>query len=657
MKVIYLQNQTKVKKLLDDGFALRSIHYYRIKKLLLLSLIFPMITLRANVTLPHVLSDNMVLQRDRAVKVWGWADHSEKVSVSFNGQRVFVKTGAEGKWMVELKPMKFGGPFEMKIKGNNEIILKNILIGDVWLCSGQSNMEFTVINSNNALKEIETANYADIRCMTIAKEMGDVPMEDVEGNWKVCNPTSVGSFSAVGYYFVRNLYKHLKIPQGLISSSWGGTNVEAWMSIDAFNNKENVNEKLSAIKNIDQKMAQMKKINEAWLNQLEQQDTGLKMSYEKTTDFSYWNQLKVPGIMEKQIGDFDGVIWVGQIFMLTAQETKSPISVSLGEIDDNDKTYINGQLVGTTKGCNLRRIYTVPVSLLKVGMNIMIIRIEDTGGNAGLTSDESVISLNTSNGKKMLAGYWYYKMGIKLENKNGNYLSPNDYPTTLYNAMINPFINYQIKGVIWYQGESNANNPKAYNLNFPSMITDWRNKWGEGDFSFFFVQLANFITGPGNDWPGLRESQTNTLKLLNTGMAVTTDIGNPNDIHPRNKQDVGYRLSLCARNITYGEPVEYMGPLYKSIVFENDKAKITFDHIGSGLKIKDRYGYLHGFSIAGKDGNFQWAKAEIKDNKVIVWCDKVTEPMAVRYAWEDNPQDANLYNNEDLPASAFRTDQ
>lgn len=451
----------------------------------------------AEVTLPLMFSNNMVLQQGIPIPVWGWAKPGEKVTVTLDKSMVSVRTAKTGKWRVNLPKMNYGGPYKMVVKGKNMITMENVLIGEVWICSGQSNMEFKVSGTKNAEAEIATANYPDIRLFTVKRRIAQTPQEKLdEGEWSVCTPKTVPGFSAVGYFFGRNLYEKLKVPVGLIHTSWGGTVAETWTSPETI-----------------------------------------------ATD---------PDFAEL-----------------------------------------------------LQKLKTVDMAATKV--------------------------------------------------------APNNYPTLLYNGMIHPLVPYGIRGAIWYQGESNAPRAKQYNRIFPNMIADWRTKWNQGNFPFLFVQLANFkkpvIVPSESEWAELRESQTKTLRLENTGMATIIDVGMADNIHPTDKQTVGYRLSLAARKVAYGESLVYTGPTFSGMKVDGNRVYLTFDHVGKGLRVHNLYGYVNGFSVAAENGEFKWAKASIvNENTIMVVSEAVDKPAAVRYGWADNPDDLNLCNSEELPANPFRTD-
>lgn len=453
----------------------------------------------ADVRVAGVFSNDMVLQRHQPIVIWGWADKGERVSVSLDKLSKNVKADASGKWKVILPPMEAGGPYDLKVAGKNTITFDNILIGDLWVCSGQSNMGVTVKNANNPDQETASANYPLIRLLDVPRNMPTVPEEDIKtASWKVCSPQTISGFSAVAYFFGRNIYNEINVPVGLIHTSWGGSNVEAWTSMD--------------------------------------------------------------------------------------------------------------YLTKVDKYANYPAVLAETIAKMQPDANV----------------------------------------------------HPNKIHTSLYNGMIHPLVNMPVKGVIWYQGESNTYEGMLYRTLFPNMIQCWRDKWRQPALPFLFVQLANYTDelpdpGPSN-WAKLREAQLLSLTVPNAAMTVAIDVGEAKDIHPKNKQEVGYRLSRNALRLVYGKSVVDSGPLYESMQTEGDKIVLSFRHTSGGLVARDKYGYLKSFAVAGPDRKFYWAKAAIRGSQVVVYSDKVPNPVAVRYAWADNPGDANLYNGEGLPASPFRTD-
>jgi sialate O-acetylesterase len=497
--------------------------------------------------------------------------------------------------------------------------------------------------------------------------VASTPQEDIPaGDWKICSPETAGDFTAVGYFFARALTRELNVPIGLINTTWGGTHSETWTSREAFQNDPEFKDMIADMPrlNLD---SLAKKRSEATLQKIESlqgsitQDQKTIQSWKDlSTDDSKWGRLTVPGQWEGQsLGEFDGVVWYRKTFTVNVNDAGKDAHLDLGMIDDNDETYVNGSKVGSTNGYNMKRSYSIPAGVLKEGKNVIAVRVVDTGGGGGIYGDPNEVKLTIGNASQPLAGEWSYR--VESVSKNLTSIGPNSYPTLLFNAMLNPLIPYGIKGVIWYQGESNAGRAYQYRKAFPLMITDWRKRWGQGDFPFYFVQLASFNSADGNSkngstWAELREAQTQTLSLPNTGMAVTTDIGDAHDIHPRNKQDVGKRLAAVALNKTYGKNVVSSGPMFQSMEIKGNNAVLTFTGVGGGLTAKDRYGYVRGFEIAGSDQQFHYAQASIEGNTVVVHSDDVKNPVAVRYGWADEASDTNLFNAEGFPAIPFRTD-
>lgn len=620
-------------------------------------------TIHAEVKLSHIFSDNMVLQRDQLIKVWGWADKNETVEVRFIDQVKKVKADKNGNWLLQLAPVTYGGPYTMEVKGKtNTITLKNILIGEVWLCSGQSNMEWTVNNVNDAASEIANANYPQIRSFNVVKDLNITPKADLNGSWNICTPETVGNFSAVAYFFARKLNQELNIPIGIVNSSWGGTDIETWTSPDSFAKLPEIfNERYKNIQitDYDKFVKENGEKKEAYMKALKNDPGMFGNWYSPSYNTSSWQKMLVPQLWENVLPNADGIIWFRYTVDLPAEADGKAGTIQLGPIDDNEVTWVNGIKVGETEGYSTNRLYKLPAQILKAGVNSITVKVTDTGGGGGFGGKADDLWLEVGGKSFSLAGEWLYKTAVI--NKDFDYieLSPNMHPSLLYNAMINPIVNFNIKGAIWYQGENNASQAYNYRTLFPNMINAWRAKWGY-TFPFYWVQLANFMakdkTPADSEWAELREAQTMTLSLPQTGEAVITDIGEANDIHPRNKQDVGLRLALNALNKDYGKTdIIYSGPTFKSMDIKGNKAIIHFDNIGEGLYTTNKYGYVEGFSIAGTNNKFEWAKAYIEGDKVIVYSDNISTPVSVRYSWANNP-DVNLFNKEGLPAAPFRTD-
>jgi sialate O-acetylesterase len=623
----------------------------------------------ASITLPKIFGDNMVLQRNKPINVWGFARAGEKVTVQFNTQTKTTKAGKDGKWIVVLSPENAGGPFQLLIKGKNQLTVQNILVGEVWVCSGQSNMEMPIEGwgkINNYQQEIDAANFTQIRHFKVPNTISTTPKDDLTGgDWKICSPATAGDFSATAYFFARELYNHLKVPIGLINTSWGGTMSETWTSKQAFEKNPELKYIADAMKNTDIDNL-LKQRAETALKNIQK----LQGSFENNAntanwtnsdfDDSQWPTMKLPGTWENQgLPDLDGTVWFRKTFNISDTDAGKTATLNLAMTDDNDDTYINGVKVGSTAGYNIKRSYPVAAGILKAGKNTIVVKADDTGGGGGIYGNAADMTLNIGESKQSLAGDWVFRVAAMPASATS--VGPNDYPSLLFNAMLYPLIQYSIKGAIWYQGETNAGRAYQYRTAFPLMISDWRENFKQGDFPFLFVQLSAFGSADtnsknGSDWAELREAQAMALNLPNTGMAVTTDIGNPIDIHPKNKQDVGKRLASIALHDVYEKTGEYTGPAYLSMKADGTKLVLTFAHTGSGLLVKDKYGYIKGFEIAGADKQFYYAKAMADGDKIIVYAEGVAQPVAVRYNWANDASDGNLFNKEFFPAAPFRTD-
>jgi sialate O-acetylesterase len=626
--------------------------------------------LGAEVRLPHIVGDHMVLQRNQELRIWGWADRREKVTVHFNGAVESTRAGKDGRWLINLPAMEAGGPYTMKVRGRNIIELEDILIGDVWVCSGQSNMEFRVEAFPWAAEESARADYPGIRLFTVPKNTQLTPADEIPGgDWQVCNPETVLPFSAVGYFFGRFIHERMDVPIGLINSNWGGTNIETWTSGEAIGQLPAFAEEVASLAEqdvqevIEKKKAEMQAVIDRYAADEPGIQDGKAVWAASDLDLAGWGTMALPGLWEGAgLPGLDGIVWYRTAFDLPADVAGEGITLTLGPIDDSDQTWVNGHKVGEImQKYNVDRVYHVPPEYLKEGRNVIAVRVEDTGGGGGFHGEPGQMQVYAGDFSLSLAGDWHFRVSpAELILNTGAILEPNSHPTLLFNGMIHPLLDFRILGVIWYQGESNASKAYQYRKLFPMMIVDWRNHWGYPDMPFLFVQLANFMKPPEKPgesaWAELREAQSMALSLPSTGMAVTIDIGEADDIHPVNKQDVGKRLGLAALHVAYGQDIVFSGPVFRDMVLAGDQAILGFDHVGGGLKARNRYGYLNGFSMAGEDRVFHWARARIQGDKVIVYCDEVQRPVAVRYGWADNPDDANLYNAEGLPASPFRTD-
>lgn len=625
--------------------------------------------LQANIKLPALVSDGMVLQRDTKLIIWGWAAPGENVHIKFNNKSVSATTGSDGSWKVTLPPMKAGGPYTMEVKGNNTIVINNILLGDVWFCSGQSNM---VINMERVKEkypdDLASANYPEIRNFFIptVSDVTSVHKELPSSKWIAASPENVLAFGAVTFFFARIIYNEYKIPIGIINSSVGGTPIEAWTSEEG-------------LKEFPQIMLRIEKLKDtAYLNPIlraAKRSSGTNITDSRSVDkgmsapvpwydVSYvpegWQKFWLPGYWDDQgVKGLNGIVWFRKVINVPESFTGKPAKLFLGRIVDADNVYVNGILSGSIAYQYPPRRYNLPAGLLKPGKNLIVVRVTNNTGKGGFVPDKPYY-LVAGNDSIDLRGDWLYKVGQvfrPVAAPETPAISMQNEPSGLYNTMVAPLINYRIKGILWYQGESNATKPAQYHKLLPALINDWRNKWQMGSLPFIFVQLPNFMEvqylPSESQWAELRAAQLQSLSVTNTAMAVTIDAGEWNDIHPLGKKVIGERLALAAQSLAYGnETVVYSGPVYRSAVKEADSIILEFDHVGSGLKIKGR-GELNYFSISGADRKFVWAKAKIENNHVVVWSEEIKDPKYVRYAWADNPEGANLYNIEGLPASPF----
>ncbi|MBB6236465.1 sialate O-acetylesterase [Pedobacter sp. AK013] len=650
-----------------------SIH--RLRSILLIALLlFTSQFIQAKILLPSVFGNNMVLQQKTNAAIWGQADAGKavKVTVSWNKINYGAIADANGNWKIKVATPGYGGPYTITISDGELLVLNNVLIGDVWICSGQSNMEMPLAGWGKILnyeKEISEAKFPNIRLLQVDHVTSNSPINDAKvanDGWQECSPKYIAGFSSTAYFFAREVYEKTKIPIGLIHTSWGGTIAEAWTSAESLKKMAD----FSAAVDKFQKSAK----NPSTVSYEERLQNWVKITVDKDsgnldgqmkwalTESANWKNMTLPTLWEDAaLKNLDGVVWFTKKITIPENWKINGAKLNLGTIDDNDITFINGVKVGETVGYNIGRTYTIPANLLKVGENVITVRVFDSGGGGGLYGDAKDLNLTNASAEKIsLAGEWKYKIGLDFKNIEPKPFEENgpNRVTVLYNAMIHPYQQFSIKGAIWYQGEANADRAYQYRELFPAMIKDWRQKWAQGDFPFYFVQLANFMQVDNapveSAWAELREAQQKTLALPNTGMATIIDIGDAKDIHPKNKQEVGRRLALIALAKTYGQKINYSGPVYQSNKIEGKQVFLTFGNSQNGLKAADGAA-LTGFAIAGADKKFYWAKASIRGNQIIVSSDQVANPVAVRYAWGNNPV-CNLVSNDGLPASPFRTD-
>ncbi len=624
----------------------------------------------AEVVLPNILSHHMVLQRDLAAPIWGLAAPGEKVSVRGDWQaEAFVTTaGANGRWQVKLPTPAPGGPYTITITGTNRIVLTNVLVGEVWICSGQSNMEMPVGDygggyggATNWEAELRHADFPNLRLFTVANGHAVSPQFIGTGNWSSSTAETAKAFSAVGFFFGRELHEKLQVPVGLISADYGGTVCEAWTSAATLQNFPDFTNDLALVArerdNAKELAAARASAIADWTARIESADGGNAHAAPELDD-ALWSVGQVPGTWTGELAGFDGFVWFRGKFDLLASWKDQDLMLELGAIDDMDFTFVNGTKIGQTLGetvWNQPRVYRVPHQLLNPGQNHIAVRVLDTGGGGGISGP---IKLHPAGSPDfiLLNEDWRYRKGANVTELPALKLPPQvgpNSPSVLFNAMIAPLLPFGIRGAIWYQGESNSGRDQQYRRLFPALIADWRKHWGEGDFPFYFTQIAPFrYPNPGMA-AALRDAQRLSLTTPNTGMAITMD-SDSNNLHPHTKQAVGHRLALWALAKTYGQTnLVYSGPLYRAMQVEGSQVRIFFDHVGSGLTSGGKP--LEHFTIAGADGNFVPATAVIDGNSIVVTSAAVRMPVAVRYAWAD-ADESSFANREGLPASSFRTD-
>jgi sialate O-acetylesterase len=636
-------------------------------------------TAHAAVRLPALVGSHMVLQREAPARVWGWAAPGETVRVSVGGANGEAVAGPEGRWTIDLPPQPAGGPFAMTVNGRNSLRLEDVWFGEVWVASGQSNMEFALAQANGGTGAAE-AGCDGLRLFTVAKATSLERKEDVSGHWAPCDASTAPAFSAVAFFFGQAIQRALGVKVGLVHSSWGGTPAEAWTSRGALSEQPSLRPLVAdfdlALKDAGARAKFAERL-EAWEAANYHQDAGnegLAKGWAKPeADTTGWQTMELPQYWEKAGLPIDGAVWFRRAVEIPAAWSGKALRLSLGALDDFDTTWFAGEEIGRTGRetpgyWSVPRQYTVPGHVVKPGRAVVAVRVFDhygNGGFAGVAPELWIAPADASVAKITLAGPWDYRVERSLPPAAPDFATQPRYPspdnpnspTVLFGAMVAPLTPLSIRGAIWYQGESNAGAAYQYRTLFPTMIRDWRRAWGAGDFPFLFVQLANYMARPpepgDSQWAELREAQALTLALPNTGMAIAIDIGEAGDIHPKDKSDVGERLARWALADTYGRDIEKSGPLYRSFSVEGSAIRVRFDH-AAGLTTADGAA-PKGFAIAGADRKWRWADARVDGETVVVSSPEVPQPAAVRYAWADNPE-ATLRNRAGLPASPFRTD-
>ena len=612
-------------------------------------LILPSLPATADVRLPHLLSNHIVLQREKPVTIWGWADSGEKVAVTLGDETQTATADKEGRWKVALKAHPAGGPYEITIAGKNMITLSDVLFGEVWVCSGQSNMAMALQRAATGPQEIEQATNPKIRLYTVSMNSLQRPSTDGLGKWSECSPEVVKTFSGVGYLFGRRLQQDLNVPVGLIQSAMGGTDAVLWTPLEAMENDPQLKG------NAERARKMLAEFPAQPLDQSGWQAPGF-------VDAA-WKTMELPGAWEKSgvagMEKLDGVVWFRKEIEIPADWAGHDLELNLGPIDDGDTTYFNGEKIGamdvdTPDVYKIPRLYPVPASLVKAGKAVLAIRMTDRLGDGGLvgTPEQSFLSVKGEDSKRLpLAGTWKFQIADSWP--------PCGTPSGLYNGMIVPVTPMAIRGVIWYQGESNATSAGQYRHLLGDLIAGWRAAWRDEAIPFVIIQLPNYMAAkpePGeSQWAMVREAQQQVAaSVKDVSLAVTIDLGEEKNIHPTNKADVAARAALAAEAHVYKKDVAGDAPLYAGMTVEGNKVRVRLAHVEGGLEV--RGGAIKGFALAGKDGKFQWADATLDGQDVVVHNDTITEPVAVRYAWADNPETTLYGKKSGLPVTPFRSD-
>ncbi|WP_455587761.1 sialate O-acetylesterase [Bacteroides sp.] len=625
--------------------------------------------IQAKVTLPAFFTDNMVIQQNSTLTLSGKAKAKKQIIVKtgWTDSKFTAKAGTDGSFRIEVPTPAAGGPYTITISDGETLTLKNVLIGEVWFCSGQSNMEMPVAGWGKVMnyeQEIAAAKYPSIRLLQVKKTTSPTPAEDVEmnmGGWQECNSSTVPEFSAIAYFYARQLWKELNIPIGVIDCTWGGTPAEAWTSLGTLKQVAGFQDEMSKMEKPDFIANHQQEVNE-WHELLTAKDAGLNngtpMWISSLQTDPTWKTMELPDYWERKgLPDTDGIVWFQREIEIPTSWEGKEIALNLGMIDDEDITYYNGKEIAKGYGYATPRHYTIPAELAKAGKGVITVRVSDFGGEGGIHGEKKDMFAEVNGQKIYLDGAWNYRTGITLGElpPAPTSLESSSHPTVLYNAMVHPFTVFPIKGVIWYQGEANVGRERQYASLFQALIADWRQQWNI-DFPFYFVQLANYLkpqeVQPNSQWAALREAQAEALHIDNTGMAVAIDLGLSYDIHPKNKQEVAKRLATLALANTYHQG-EYQVPTYQTYNISGRKLTLTFN-----TEIQARDKVAKGFVLAGPDGVFHRATATFTEKtSIVLEAPEVSIPVAARYNWADCP-DGNLYSvRSAFPVAPFRTDK
>jgi sialate O-acetylesterase len=620
----------------------------------------------AEVRLAQVFGEHMVLQREQPLRLWGWATPGQTLAVQLAGHQASVRVPADGRWAVRLPALPAGGPHRLVVAGDQRIELKDVLIGDVWLLGGQSNMEWPLSGTDTGAQDDASPQNAQLRHLRVPLRASLQPQADIApADWAVAEAGKVGSFSAIGYHFARQMQLVQGVPIGLINTAWGGSHLETWVRREAALADSDLAGAVRALPADAATFAQSRRrqieaLLQRWQPGLPWKDADTSRWPEAGDDVDAgWPTLQAPGVWEGQgLPDLDGVVWMRRRIELSAAQAAGAASLHLAKVDDCDEVWVNGQRVGGQCGHDQPRRYAVAAGLLRAGANWIAVRITDTGGGGGFHGDAATMRLDTAAGTVPLAGAWRARVA---EPRVAAEPTANDAPTLAHNGLIAPLQGLGLRGVLWYQGESNTGRAAAYAGGFQRLIQDWRSQFQQAQLPFFFVQLASYLplqnNRPGEGgWAELRDAQAQALKLPHTGMAVALDVGDADDIHPRNKRTLGQRLAALALHDMGLRPAPASGPRLAHSEIKGHELWLRFTATAGGLRPARTGEALRGFLLAGADRRFVAAQARIDGDHVVLSSPAVPAPVAARYAWVDYPSESNLVGGDGLPAAPLRSD-
>ncbi|WP_458232349.1 sialate O-acetylesterase [Roseateles sp. P5_E8] len=622
-------------------------------------------TAQADVRLAEVFGEHMVLQRDRPLNIWGQATPGKTLSIELGGRSGTARVGADGRWRVQLAPLPAGGPHRLVVKGDQTVALNDVLIGDVWLLGGQSNMEWPLAQTDTGPQEVASPQNAQLRHLRVPLRASVQPETDIApAPWVVAEPGRVAEFSAVGYHFARQMQAVQGVPIGLINTAWGGSMLETWMSRDAALRDPDLAPAVRALP--ADNAAFTAALGQRMLPRIAAWQKGLPLDGADASGWSAaadidadWPTLKAPGNWEGQgLADVDGVVWMRKRVELKPAQAAGAAELHLAKVDDCDEVWVNGQKVGGQCGWEQARHYTLPAGLLRAGANWIAVRVTDTGGGGGIYGDAADLRLDTTAGAVSLVGPWRARVETLVV--AGGPVA-NNAPALGHNGLVAPLQGLSVRGVLWYQGEENSGRAAAYADGFKRLIQDWRNQFGDAKLPFLFVQLASWRPmaenrPDGNGWAELRASQAAALALPHTGMATAIDVGDAIDIHPRNKRTVGQRLAALAMHELGLRTAPATGPRLTGHQSKGGEFELRFDTTAGGLRTARTGEPLRGFYLAGADQRWVPAEARFDGDRIVLRSAAVPSPVAARYAWVNNASEANVIGGDGLPLPPLRTD-